>query len=178
VVQTMVRILGTVGGPAIVGLLEAVLHHPDARVRHEVVTALGQVDPQISRPLLLRLIEGADTRTFSSVLHQLSAVRNPQVAHVLLGKLLNEGFERRPIEEKRAIYLALSKVAGDEVLPMLEEELVRGTWLARSAEPHRQAIARCIARIGTERSHEILEQGAQSRRAPVRKACQDALGEM
>jgi hypothetical protein len=57
----------------------------------------------------------------------------------------------------------------------LEAELHKGNWFSRHQEEHRQAVARVIARVGTERAREVLQGGAQSRRAPVRKACEDAL---
>jgi hypothetical protein len=40
---------------------------------------------------------------------------------------------------------------------------------------HRHAVARCLARIATPRAIAALEAGAQSRRAPVRQACEAAL---
>jgi hypothetical protein len=36
-------------------------------------------------------------------------------------------------------------------------------------------VARCIARIGTPAAKAVLEQGAQSKRAPVRKLCEEML---
>jgi hypothetical protein len=109
------------------------------------------------------------------VLHQLSAARDPAVARLLHGYLVNPAFEARPLEEKRAIYSALSATGGDEVVPDLEAELHKGNWFSRYQEAHRQAVARCLARIGTPLARLTLERGAQSRRGPVRKSCEDAL---
>ena len=175
VVRNIVQVLGAIGGNSIVGLLGAVVQHPEPRVRHEVLGALRQVEPRLSRPLLLRMIEGADTRMFCAVLHLLSQERDPDVAELLLGHLLAESFDERPVEEKRAIYSALSASGADDVLPALEAELYKGSWFSRSPEAHRQAVARCVARIGTPVAREVLERGARTWRAPVRKACEDAL---
>src|SRR5262249_53861128 len=54
VVRNVVHILGWIGGNGIVGLLQGVVRHPDARVRQEVVAALGKVDVKLARPLLVR----------------------------------------------------------------------------------------------------------------------------
>ncbi len=175
VVRNVVHILGWIGGDSIVGLLQSVIRHPEPRVRHEAVAALGQVSPAAARPVLLRMLEDADTRMFCAVLHQLSAARDPAPARLLLSYMLDVAFEQRPVEEKRAIYSALSAVAGDEVVPELEAEMHRGNWFSRNYEAHRQAVARCIARIGTPLSRMVLERGVLSKRAPVRKACEDAL---
>jgi HEAT repeat protein len=175
VVRNTIQILGAIGGNAIVGLLQGVLRHPDPRVRLEVATALRGVDPKLSRPLLIRLLDGADTRMFCSVLHQLSQNRDVGTARLLVGLLLDAGFDRRPEEEKRAIYSALGATGEDEVLPDLEAEMHKGSWFTRSADAHQQAIARCIARIGTPAAKAVLEQGTQSKRAAVRKLCEDVL---
>jgi HEAT repeat protein len=176
VVRNTVHILGWIGGNGIVGLLESVLRHPEVRVRHEAVAALGQVEFRLARPLLLRLLDTTDARLFSAVLHQLSAERDPATARLLLALMQDEAFAERSAEEQRAIYSALSSTGSDEVLPDLEAELHRASWFSRAQEAHRQAIARILSRIGTPLARVILERGAESRRGPVKKACTDALG--
>ena len=175
VVRNVVHILGWIGGNAILPLLQGAVRHSDPRVRQEVVAALGKVDPRLARPLLLRMLDGADTRMLSAVLHQLSANRDPGVARLLLSYLQAENFEERPLEEKRAIYSALSSIGGDEVIADLEGEVHRGNWFSRNQEVHRQAVARVIARIGTPLARKVLERGLLSKRTPVRKACEEAL---
>jgi len=175
VVRNIVHILGWIGGERILDLLETAMRHPEPRVRQEVIAALGQADPDKARPLLLGMLQGADARTFCSVLHQISVARDPRTAGVLLGYLVDPAFEQRPLEVRRAIYSALAATGGDEILPDLEQEMHKGNWFSRYQEAHRQAVARCIARIGTPLARAVLERGALSKRAPVRKACLDAL---
>jgi hypothetical protein len=175
VVRNIVHILGWIGGDRTIGLLETAMRHPEPRVRQEVIAALGQADPVQARPLLLEALDGADARTFCSVLHQLSVARDERTARVLVGHLLGPLFEQRPLEVRRAIYSALAATGGDEIIIDLEQELHKGNWFSRYQEAHRQAVARCIARIGTPLAQAVLERGARSKRAPVRKACVDAL---
>ncbi|HEY3215009.1 MAG TPA: HEAT repeat domain-containing protein [Candidatus Eisenbacteria bacterium] len=175
VVRNVVHILSWIGGDTVVGLLRGVVNHPEPRVRRAVAAALGQVDPVQARPLLLKLLENADPQLFSAVLHQLSTERNTAVARLLLAYLQDPAFESRPLEEQRAIYSAIAAAGTDGVIPELEAELLRGKWFARSLESHRQTVARCIARIGTPLARQVLERGAQSKRLPVRKACEEAL---
>ncbi|MBI5710812.1 MAG: HEAT repeat domain-containing protein [Candidatus Eisenbacteria bacterium] len=176
VVRNVVHILGWIGGNQIVGLLQVALRHPEPRVRQEVVAALGQADPAVARPLLLHMLEGADTRMFCSVLHHLSIERDEKTANLMLTFLVDPEFEQRPLEERRAVYSTLAATGGDAVVPALEVELHRGNWLSRFQEAHRQSVARCLARVGTPLARAVLERGARSKRAPVRKACEDALG--
>ena len=175
VVRNVVHILGWIGGSGIVGLLRGAMRHPDLRVRMEVVAALGRVDAKLARPLLVRMLDGADARMFCGVLHQLAAGRDPATAKLMLTFLQDESFEQRSPEERRAIYSTLSATGGDEVIPDLEAELHRGNWLARDPEVHRQTVARIVARIGTPLARMVLERGAQSKRGPIRKVCEEAL---
>jgi hypothetical protein len=175
VVCKVVQALGLIGGEAVVGLLGSVAKHPEPRVRKEVVWALAHAEPSGAREVLLGMLEGAETRIFCAVLHQLSSVRDPGCARLLVGQLCAAGFHDRPIEERRAVYSTLACVGGDEVLPALEEELHRSRWFAGGHDEHRKAIARCIARIGTPDARQLLERGARARSGEVRAACTQAL---
>jgi HEAT repeat protein len=175
VVRNVVHILGWIGGDAVIGLLETAQRNSDPRVRQEVVNALASVDPRLARPILVRMLEGSDTKMFCALLHQLSSARDASTARLLVGYLQAEAFEERPIEQKRAIYSALAAVGGDEVVPELEAELHQGNWFARNQEVHRQAVARCLGRMDSPLARLVLERGAQSKRPPIRKACEDAL---
>ena len=175
VVRNMIHILGWIGGDSIIGLLRSTLNHPEPRVRQEAVAAIAQVNPELARPVLLKVLGNSDTRLFCTVLHQLSNARDIGTARVLMGYLIDPHFEQRPPEERRAIYSALGAVGGDEVVMELEAEIMKGNWFARGQEAHRQAVARVLARIGTPAARSVLQRGALSKRPPVRKACEDAL---
>jgi len=178
VVRNVVHILGWIGGPQIVGLLQVALRNPEPRVRQEVIAALGQVELRYARPLLIKLLDGGDSRQFCGVLHMLSAARDVATTRLLMGFLQAPEFENRPLDERQAIYSALGSTAGDAAVAELEAELHKGNWLSRNQEAHRAAIARVIARIGTPQARLVLERGIQSKRVLVRKACEDALGGM
>lgn len=175
VVRNIVHILGWIGGAPIVGLLSGALKHSDARVREQVVVALANVELKLARPLLVRAIDGADTRLFCQVLHQLSGARDPATSRFVFAFLQQEKFAVRPAEERRAIYAALASVGGDEIIAELEAELLRTNWFDKQIEIHRHNVARCLARIGTPRARTALERGVQSKRAPVRLAAESAL---
>src|SRR5207245_8938291 len=105
-----------------VGLLRSASRHSDIRVRQDVVAALASVELRYARALLLKLLEGADARIFSAVLHQLSGERDSATARFLVQMLQDPGFEQRPAEAKRAIHLAPSPVAaGDAGLECVAE---------------------------------------------------------
>jgi HEAT repeat protein len=175
VVRNVVHILGWVGGAGVVPLLQNAVKYPDPRVTAEVVTALQAVEPRLARPVLIRALEGADTKLFCQVLQQLSAARDPAVARYVTAFIAQDRFLQRPVEERRAIYAAIASTGGDEIVPELETSMNGGNWFDREQEVHRHAVARCLWRIGTPKAIAALEAGAQSRRAPVRQACEAAL---
>lgn len=170
VVRNAVHILGWVGGDGIAGLLRTAAEHPEMRVRREVVAALSQANGAASRPILTDMLALAEPPLFAAILHQLAPDRDRSVSELLLSLLRDERFAARTEEERRAVYLALA-ARGDEVLETLETELNRGGLFSRGREPDRQAVARSIARIGTPAALAILERGARSQKAAVRKAC-------
>jgi len=175
VVRNVVHILGWVGGAGVVPLLQNAVKYPDPRVTAAVVTALQPVEPRLARPVLIRALEGADKKLFCQILQQLSAARDPAVARYVTAFITQERFLQRPVEERRSIYAAIASTGGDEIVADLEQAMNAGNWFDREQEVHRHAVARCLARIGTPKAIAALEAGAQSRRAPVRQACEAAL---
>jgi len=175
VVRNVVHILGWVGGAGIVPMLAAAVRYPDPRVTHEVVSALQAVELRLARPVLIRALEGADSKLFCQILQQLSGARDTAVARYVTAFIAQDRFLQRPVEERRAIYAAIASTGSDEVVPDLEMAMNSGNWFDREQEVHRHAVARCLARIGTPRATAALEAGARSRRAPVRQACEAAI---
>ncbi len=171
VVRNVVHILGWVGGPAVVPMLLTAVRYHDTRVTTEVVTALHGIEPRLARPVLIKALEGADTKLFCQILQQLSAARDPAAARYITAYIAQEKFLQRPVDERRAIYAAIASTGGDEVVSELEAAMNGGNWFDRDQEVHRHAVARCLARIATPRALAALEAGAQSRRAPIRQAC-------
>jgi HEAT repeat protein len=175
VVRSVVQMLAAIGGKGLVGLLQSAVNHSDPRVRYEVVAAMRGVDPRQARPLLLKLVQSDDSRTFVAALLMLAERRDPQVARYALELTLGPDFEQRSNDEKRAIYSALGSAGGDELMPELEAELLKGGWFQRGNEGHRLAIARCVARIATPMAREVIEEGARSRRGPIHDLCEELL---
>ena len=176
VVRNIVYILGWIGGAEIVGLRKVALRHSDRRVHEQVVVALSQVELNEARPLLIRAIDGAETKLFCRILSLLSTARDAATARFVFAFMQQEKFDLRPAEERRAVYAALASVGGDEVVPELEAELFQANWFDRAKEIHRHNVARCLARIGTPRAREALARAAQSKRGPVRQAALAAMG--
>ena len=175
VVRNVVHILGWIGGAPIAGLLRSARGHGERRVRLEVVAALAQVAPETSRPVLMEMLEDTDSRVFGAAVHQLAERRDPEFARAMADRLRDPEFAERSPEERRTIYSALGASGGDEVLPALEEEMLSRKWFSKEHAAHIQAVARCIARIGTPAARATLERGKVAGSGPARAICGELL---
>jgi hypothetical protein len=172
VVRNAVIVVGSAEGGAPPALLRPLVGHPEPRVRQEVVAALAHMPPDAAQPLLLDLICDSEPAVRGAALHRLGTRRNAEAAQALLRIVLEPGFRKRPIEEVRSVTAALGGCGGDEALPGLEEQITTSHWFGGGEGPYCQAIARCIARIGTSAALALLERGAASRSGATRDACQ------
>jgi hypothetical protein len=174
-VRNIVFVLGWIGGPAIVPLLQPVLRHEEPRVREAAVKALGNADLRLTRPLLVRALDHADANLFGQVLALLSRAKDAPTARFVFGLMKQERFASRSPEERRAVYAAVANIGGDEIVGELEAELTAGLWFQPTPDPHQLSVARCLARIATPRALDVLARGVASKRPAVRRACEEAL---
>jgi len=174
VVRNVVHVCSRIGGEGALALARAAIRHPEARVRREVIDVLGRGDLEPARPLLLAMLDDAEPRLVPGLLQALARDPHPDVTAVLLDRLRGNAAASASEAERRALFLALAS-RGDAVLPALEESLHRGGWFVRTDDADRQAVAFCIARLGTAAARSALERGSRSAKPAVRKACTLAL---
>jgi HEAT repeat protein len=175
VVRNVVFVLGHIGGPGVVPLLRAVSHHPEPRVRRQLVQALGSVPAEDRNRLLLEQLDGHDTQLLAAALNMLTREKDPRIARAILTLIEAPDFESRDEDHQRALFGALGDIAEDSAVPALEALLHRGGWFARRTL-QRVAAARTLRRIGTPNAMAALEAGVRARSEAVRAACLEALG--
>ncbi|NOT33343.1 MAG: HEAT repeat domain-containing protein [Candidatus Eisenbacteria bacterium] len=174
VVRNVVFILGQIGGPAVVPMLEMASHHPEMRVRRAVVQALGNVPATDRVPLLFEQLGTRDPQLLAAALGMLARFRTPAIARAVLRQVEAPDFETRAEESQRALFNALGELGDDEIVPRLEILLHKGGWFARSTF-ERIAAARTLQRIGTQKAISALATGLRSRAEAVRNACLEAM---
>lgn len=175
-VQGIAFVLGQIGGPEVSGLLRGACQHPDPRVRRQAVQALGSVPLDDRLPILIEQLETDDSQLLGTVLGLLTRERDARVASALLERVTAPTFQTRSENSRRALFGALGEVAGDEAVPALGLQLMKGGWFARRSF-ERSAAARALERIGTPRALAVLEAGLRARSAAVRGACMDAMSQ-
>lgn len=175
VVRNVVLVLGQIGGSATVDLLRQAAEHPEPRVRREVVRALGNVSRTERTPVLIQQLASRDPQLISATLQLLIRERHPRVIRVILDRIEARDFENLPEGIQRAFLGALAEVADDEAVPALERLLNRdGGWFAMRTMG-RDAAARILNKVGTERAMAVLEAGLRSKTEAIRLACLAAM---
>ena len=174
-VRNIVFVLGHIGGPSVVPLLRAVAHHPEPRVRRQLVQALGSVPLKERLPLLLEQLGARDPQLLAAALNMLTREKDPRVARAILALIESPDFESRSEDNQRTLFGVLGDIAGDPAVPALEALLHKGGWFARRTF-QRVAAARTLRQIGTPDAMAALEAGVRTRSEAVRTACLEALG--
>jgi len=174
VVRNIVFVLGQIGGHEVLGQLTTAAHHPELRVRRQVVLALGSVSPAERRPLVAEQLDSDDPRLLSAALNMLARDDDPEVGRQILARITAPSFERRRETSQHALFAALAEVADDSMVPALDELLRAGGWFAQPTYT-RSAAALILCRIGTDRALAVLETGLRDRSEAVRNACLEAM---
>jgi hypothetical protein len=174
VVRNVVFVLGQIGGPAVVGMLGTLTHHPEPRVRRQIIHALGSSPVEERTPILIAMLDAREPQILSAALQMLIREPTPEFQRALLERIQRPDFEYRSEELQRTIYGALAEIANDDAVPVLETVLHRGGWFAKRTL-ERYAAARVLARIATERARSALDAGLRSKSEAVRQCCLEAL---
>jgi hypothetical protein len=173
-VRNVVFALGQIGGDESAPLLRLAAEHYEPRVRRAVISSLGALPLELRAPILIKQLNTRDPQLLASALGMLTRVRDPRVARAILTHIQKPDFVSRSEENKRALFGALSEMAGDESVPALERLLNDGGWFARRTV-ERMAAARTLRRIGTEKALAVLEAGLRSKSDVVRNVCLEAM---
>jgi HEAT repeat protein len=178
VVRNLAVTLRSIGGQPVVSLLDRIANHPERRVRLEVLAALAEVPAESARPILLRMLDTPDVRELSGALRLLAAGRDPEVAQLLLQRLVAPDFVERTPEEHRAVLSALAVTGADQAVTPLALQLSPLQKPAAHSELLLKSIAQALSRIGTPEARAALELARSSRWSAVKDAATLALSMM
>lgn len=167
-------VLGQIGGPGVVRLLDLASQHAEVRVRRQVVSSLGGVPPEMRTDILLGQLDTRDPQLLAATLKMLTRNISPSVATAILRQIEAPDFESRSEHNQRALFSALGEVADDSAVPALTALLHKGGWFARRTT-QRLAAARTLQRIGTPKAMAALDTGMRSRSEAVRDAAFEAI---
>jgi len=176
VIRNIVYVLGRIAHQGVERALDRALHHEDVRVRKEAVRALGNIESPTSRAYLVSAFKDPDAGVRIQAAMTLAAKRDDRAAQSILGMIQGSEFMRRDSNEREAFFEALGRCGSDTLVPKLESILTRGGLFSPGNEEERLHAALAMAWLGTPAALAVLNREIQSKRDPVRKAVETALG--
>jgi HEAT repeat protein len=145
------------------------------------VRLVGRLDADEAHALCVQLLADADAEVRGAALDALVHHERRDLAQAMLDRSLGApGFSSFAVQEKRRLFRAVAKLAGDQALVWFVACLERresGWFEGTGARELREAAAHGIRRIGTEASRARLVELSRSKDRHVRAACLKELAE-
>lgn len=176
-VRQMVSLLGDFNDQASLDALELTYHHPEPRVRKEVLKTLVKIRDPRSTAILLRALEEEDESLVNQAIISLSVIKDPASAEAI-GRIAQkwEPFADKQDSKKLAIKaLGVMKAPGG--IPYLTSVLFKKAWFGKKAnEEVRVLSANALAMIGTEEAYKAIEEACAGSTGELYDACKRILG--
>ncbi|MBI5970090.1 MAG: HEAT repeat domain-containing protein [Deltaproteobacteria bacterium] len=176
VIRQMVSLLGELGDPESLPALEKEYHHPDARVKKEVLKGIVKIPGPRTNAILLHALGETDEMLVKQAI--LSAGHLKEASAIdSLGKI---ALKRDPFSEtadtvKEAIK-ALGTIGSDKAVPILTNILFRKVWLGKkSNEEIRTLAAVSLGMIGTKEANEAIKKTSSDSSGELYTACKRIL---
>jgi HEAT repeat protein len=177
VARNAVTILGDIGDPLAIPVLEPVASHPDPRISKEVMKSLGRIGSSDARAILERHLKHGHGDTQLLAAFAIGLTRDPEAIPALVAALARPLLLAR-CDLQREVIKALAKIGTPAVVPALGRIFLRRALVSRrKTEDLREAAAQALARINSEASRALLQQGLSARNAKVAAICRAALSE-
>ena len=158
--------LGALEGKVVVSTLLEALEDPDHTVRREAVRALATKDDARARDALLRIaLDDAEPTTRITALLGLGQARRQLDYRDLLQRIQSRGYGSLPEEEKTLLFMALG-ATGDEAVVEMLHRILKPSWIpGRQRREDWTRAASALARLGTSRAIQVLEEFSRSRQS-------------
>ncbi len=172
----LASIFGEIGGEGCVTLLAWLFRHRDARVRLEAIRRLGRIGGAPTHRPLLQALRDSDPGVLELAVGLVGKARLRLATPTLLRLAGQRVLTGKPFAVRKAAISALGAMGEPGSVPTLAGLLRTRTWFRRAAgEALRLAAALALLETGRSEAREVVEAGADTRRADVRRACAGAL---
>ncbi|MFZ5877089.1 MAG: HEAT repeat domain-containing protein [Nitrospirota bacterium] len=182
VARNVIYVLGCVKDPRAQPGLEAVMTHPDARLRREAIKALEALGAERLGGALVSWLEDKDEAVRLHVLRLARRHASQDLLARLIAVIDDHGFSHRKETEQREWFDALADVGGDAALSLIRPWLEMGRGWRRLLSGRHDARARhavaLVRRIGSPAAVALLRETAASARDDIREEAQRALRDL
>jgi len=176
VVRNVVSVLGAIGSEKGIRFLKQIIHHPDLRVRREVVTSLFKIPGSEAGVLLSSFLEDEDKRIRILASRGLAQRKEKEALPAVMNILKDDQFKDKSPEEKKSMLESFSTLAGEEAIPFLVKMVNKRSWLKRDKHNETRIFAiGALSLIDASEAKEALVQLSKKRNKAIQQACQYAL---
>jgi hypothetical protein len=176
VVRNAVELARGSSDPKLVGQLARLLHHPDARVRREVVRSLDMMGGPRAAVLLTRSLPDGDSGVRILAVRSLGRHGSRAQFAEVLAQVESREFEDRAPEEVEAFLLAFALLGQDLAVEKLNKLWKRRVFGNRSL-PVRTAAVQALGVVTFSAAKEALQEAAKCGEAQLQRAAVRALNE-
>ncbi len=180
-VRNVVAILGEIGDPTILAMLDRVAGHAEPRVRMEVIRTWRRLAAKRSEGILDRIVaalEDSDRGVQRTVVEALSGIGDARAVAVLKAVASRqEPYSGLDVEVRREAVLSLGRLREADAYGIFEEILTRRRIFGLSEPAElRAAAAQALGAMGTPRALTLLtEMARKDPRRIVRDAAKESL---
>jgi len=175
-VRNIIYILTRIGKEQALPDIQKAIHHPDERVRREVISALGVIGGTKVFGLLAKALTDGNDRVRCMAALNLAKVGKTASLPLLFEVVQSKEFSKRDKTEVKAFFDAIGITASDEAIPLLQKLLEQKSWFWEGKKMEiRAGAANALALIGTPEAKAILNSGKDSKDQNIRQACLQAM---
>jgi HEAT repeat protein len=180
--RSLIYVLGCVKDPRAQPSLEAMMRHPDARLRREALKALEAIGAERLAAVLPQWLGDEDEGIRLHVLRMARRHPSPDLLAMLIVVINDRGFTHRQDTEQKEFFDALADIGGDAALSLIRPWLETGRGWRRLLSAGHDARARhavaLVRRVGTPAAAALLRETAASARGDIREEARRALQDL
>jgi HEAT repeat protein len=179
VVRNVIWVMGNIGSAEGVRYLKPLIHHPDLRIRKEIITSLIKIPGPEAGAALTLFLEDNDQRIRSLSCKGLTKRREKGALAVLMKLLKETEFRDRSPDEKKSLLESYASIGGNEAIPLLSKMINKRSWLKRDKHNETRIFAiGALGLIDSDQAKETLISLSRKRNKILRKTCGDTLRRM
>ncbi len=157
-VRQMVALLGELGDPSTIDLLEYAYANEDLRVKKEVLKSLARIQGSTSTAFLLRALDEEDQSLVTQTIISLGMLRDPSIIDEI-GKI---ALKWQPFSDNqdsmREAIKALGIIGDTRAVPCLTRVLLKTRWFNRQVYAGARSLAaNSLGMIGGEEAYTAIE---------------------
>ncbi len=175
-VRQMAVLLGEIGDPQNIGLLEQIYSHENVKVKKEALKSLARIPSREAAEILSMALSEDDPSLIAQAIVSLGCLRDTSALVTISEMALKwEPFAKDHNIQKEAIK-ALGNIGSNAATPTLKKILMRRSWFAKQEnEELRELAAKSLGMIGDDEAYEVLRQAMKKTEGSLYTTCKRVL---